>query len=99
MIARIVMMEICPEKMEYFKKTLRENVKKIRSFKGCLHLEVFRDCHEPCRIFTISIWECERDLENYRQSEFFQDVWPRLKKCFCGKPQARTMEMIEELQP
>ena len=40
--------------------------------------------------FTFSHWESEADLNAYRESALFGEVWPKTKALFYDKPQAWT---------
>lgn len=97
MIKRLVSMEIQPDLLEEAEKILKENVHKIRSFKGCMHLQILRDINVPNRIFSYSEWNSLQDLENYRSSEFFRLFWKKLKKNFQTKAIAWTLESIPYL--
>ena len=46
---------------------------------------------------TLSYWDSERDLEAYRNSELFKDVWGRVKVLFGAPTQALSLNKIEEL--
>jgi autoinducer 2-degrading protein len=96
MITRIVRMEFQPahvgDFLEYF-----DLVKgSIRNFPGVRQLELHRDANQPNVLYTYSKWQNEADLEAYRQSEIFSQVWGRTKTWFAGKPQAYSLlqEMI-----
>lgn len=94
MIKRIVCMEIYPERIPEVEKILSQNFNKIKSFKGCLHLEILRDKNEPNRFFSYSEWKSVDDLENYRSSEFFGMFWRQLRKNFQAKAKAWTLESV-----
>ena len=66
----------------------------IRSFKGCEGLEILQDAKQKNIFFTYSKWQSERDLDNYRKSDFFREIWPNTKKMFSGKPEAWTVENV-----
>jgi heme-degrading monooxygenase HmoA len=70
---------------------------KIRGAKGNCFLELYQDKDNPCIFFTYSFWETEADLENYRQSELFYDVWAFTKKLFNGKPEAWSVDKVVSL--
>lgn len=94
MIKRIVCMEIHPDRTTEVEKILSENFHKIKSFNGCLHLEILRDKNEPNRFFSYSEWRSIDDLENYRSSEFFGVFWRQLRKNFQAKAKAWTLESV-----
>lgn len=43
-------------------------------------------------MFTLSHWESEENLEQYRQSELFKSTWAKTKVLFREKAQAWTLE-------
>ncbi len=70
---------------------------KIRSSEGNKFLELYQDKTNPCIFFTYSIWEREEDLENYRQSALFDEVWTFTKKLFNDKPEAWSVNKMASL--
>ena len=91
MLKRIVRMEFDPEKVKDF-LTLFEEVKdRIAAQSGCSHVELCKDAGLDNVYFTFSIWDKEEDLENYRQSDLFEETWARTKLLFCAKPQAFSL--------
>ena len=78
--------------IEIFLENFNNNKEKIRNFKGCRLLELYRDKKEPTIFFTYSYWESEQDLENYRKSELFKTVWTKTKKLFNKKPEAWSVD-------
>ena len=67
---------------------------KIRSFEGCLHLDIFRDIKNPNIFFTYSHWDTEEHLYKYRYSDFFKKTWAKTKQWFDDKPSAWSVENI-----
>ena len=72
MFTRIVKMEFQEDKVAQFLANFETVKHKIRTFKGCMHLELWRDKTQPTIFFTYSKWEKESDLETYRNSELFK---------------------------
>jgi heme-degrading monooxygenase HmoA len=70
---------------------------KIRGADGNRFLELYQDKYNPCVFFTYSFWETEEDLENYRRSELFYDVWTFTKKLFNNKPEAWSLDKVVSL--
>ena len=70
---------------------------KIRNAKGNRFLELYQDKNDACIFFTYSYWETVDDLENYRKSELFSDVWTFTKKLFNAKPEAWSVDKIAVL--
>ena len=75
-----------------------EKVKdKIRSFPGCDFLELYQDQNDKTIFFTYSYWQSETDLENYRNSELFKNVWGKTKPMFARKAEAWSVDKIVSL--
>jgi heme-degrading monooxygenase HmoA len=70
---------------------------KIRNAPGNRYLELYQDKNNPELFFTYSFWETEQDLENYRQSALFDDVWTFTKKLFNDKPEAWSVDKVVSL--
>ena len=70
---------------------------KIRASEGNRFLELYQDKNNPCIFFTYSFWETEADLENYRKSALFDDVWTFTKKLFNDKPEAWSVDRLVSL--
>ena len=82
MIVRLVKMTFQSSRVPEF-LSLFETVKdKIRSFKGCNCLELYRDVNNANVVFTYSIWESGEALELYRISPLFQQTWTKTKLLF-----------------
>ena len=70
---------------------------KIRNAQGNRFLELYQDKNNPELFFTYSYWETEIDLENYRNSELFYDVWQFTKQLFNAKPEAWSVNKLVSL--
>ena len=92
MFTRIVKMEFQEEKVTSFLANFETVKHNIRTFKGCLLLELWRDKNQPTIFFTYSKWEKESDLENYRNSELFKGVWATTKPMFACKAGAWSVD-------
>ncbi len=91
MLKRIVRMEFQIEKVDDFLTLFAETRDRIAAQPGCTHVELCKDPKLDHVFYTFSLWEGEEDLENYRQSELFMDVWARTKAMFSGKPLAYSL--------
>lgn len=69
----------------------------IRNSPGNRFLELYQDKSNPCIFFTYSYWETEDDLENYRKSALFYEVWTFTKKLFNDKPEAWSVDKLTSL--
>ncbi|MBD80726.1 MAG: antibiotic biosynthesis monooxygenase [Crocinitomicaceae bacterium] len=88
MFIRIVKMTFKKDKTEEFRAIFNASKNKIRNQPGCQHLELLRDVNSPNIFMTYSYWTDSKDLENYRKSELFGQVWKATKALFDDKPQA-----------
>jgi quinol monooxygenase YgiN len=96
MIKRIVRMTFQTEKTKEFETLFLSTREKIRATPGCLHLEWWQDLSDPRVYYTFSFWESEQHLENYKNTETFQWVWPKTKAMFAAPPQAWSVIQKEE---
>tara|TARA_Y100000385_G_scaffold290520_1_gene364038 strand:- start:4910 stop:5206 length:297 start_codon:yes stop_codon:yes gene_type:complete len=97
MIIRIVKLSFHAEYISDFKTIFEKNKQKIISQKGCNRLEMLQDINDANVIFTYSWWHSEDDLNNYRNSELFIDVWSKTKILFNKKPEAWSTKKINEV--
>jgi len=98
MFVRIVKMSFHSENIDTFLKNFNEKKEFIRNSKGCSLLELYRDKTNTNIFFTYSYWETEQDLENYRNSDLFKDVWEKTKILFNEKPAAWSVDKMVSLQ-
>ena len=96
MLHRIVKMVFREEKAEEFANYVKTITSKIASFEGCHGVKVLRDINNPNIFFTYSYWDSEKDLENYRHSELFKEVWPYTRTMFAERAQAWTTEVHDK---
>lgn len=78
--------------IEEFLEMFEEKKTFIRNSEGCNLLELYQDKQNPEIFFTYSYWENESDLENYRNSNLFKNVWAKTKTFFNDKPQAWSVD-------
>ena len=97
MITRIVKMNFRPEEVENFLLIFHQSKDKIRHMPGCQHLELWNSQSDTTIYYTYSIWDSEDDLNNYRDSELFQSVWPATKALFASKAEASTLNVLVKL--
>ena len=94
MLVRIVKMSFHEENIPAFLENFSLMKEKIRIAPGNRLLELYQDKTDNGIFFTYSYWETEADLENYRQSELFYDVWAFTKKLFNAKPEAWSVDKV-----
>lgn len=95
MIVRIVKMTFALDKVPLFLNLFSEVHDKIKTFKGCRHLELLKDIKADNVFFTYSIWEDERSLDHYRFSDFFKDTWSKTKPLFKEKAEAWSLSSVD----
>lgn len=76
--------------VDEFKKIFEATRPKILEF-GCHQVELFSDLTEPNTLFTISRWDSQSDLDNYRNSPLFEKVWKQTKSLFLEPAEAWSL--------
>ncbi len=97
MFIRIVKLSFHEDKVDLFLANFEEVKEKIRNYPGNTFLELYRDKENPGVFFTYSIWNDPADLENYRHSELFKEVWTYTKQFFNAKPEAWSVDKLVTL--
>ena len=98
MFVRIVKMSFHSKHINEFLKNFNQKKEFIRNSTGCRLLELYRDKTNSDIFFTYSYWETEQDLENYRNSDLFKEVWEKTKVLFNSKPEAWSVDKKISLQ-
>ena len=98
MFVRIVKMSFHPEHIEQFLANFEKKKQFIRNSPGCRLLELYRGKQDSNIFFTYSYWDKEEDLENYRHSKLFKEVWAETKVLFNDKPQAWSVDKVVSLE-
>ena len=91
---RIVKLSIKPESSEAFVSIFRNHRPKLLAFPGCQSLTLVRDFQVKHQFFTISEWLHQSDLEQYRKSTLFIDVWHKVKPMFQAKASVQNLEVL-----
>ena len=97
MITRIVKMNFKASEIENFLTIFNQSKNDIRNMPGCNHLELWNSQTDATVFYTYSIWDSENDLNNYRNSELFQSVWPATKALFASKAEASSLNVLFNL--
>lgn len=97
MFIRIVKMSFYEDKIPVFLEHFHTVKDQIRNYPGNNFLELYQDKNNPEIIFTYSVWNEESDLENYRHSDLFKEVWTYTKAFFNDKPQAWSVDKLVSL--
>lgn len=91
MIVRIVKMTFKADELNTFTQVFDNYKAHIRATTGCTHLHLLRDIANANVFFTYSHWNTEEELNNYRNSELFEEVWAKTKVLFEAKPEAWSL--------
>lgn len=94
MITRIVKLHVQPDKAGMFTEAFQRVQARILTSPGCQSVQLHQDLDHPDVYFTISTWDQPGDLEAYRQSTTFKEVWPEVKAWFASPAQAWTLQNI-----
>jgi quinol monooxygenase YgiN len=86
------------EKIGEFLEVFHASKHQIRSFPGCLYLELLQDADNDAVLITHSHWSDTASLENYRASPLFEDTWSKTKPLFDAKPMAFSMKLVETVK-
>jgi len=97
MLIRIVRMHFTEAGVEEFLQIFNTHKEAIRHFPGCSHLELLKDRDDVNTYTTLSYWNDPSDLERYRKSELFGNVWGRVKTLFSERSHAFSLEKFIEL--
>jgi hypothetical protein len=97
MFVRIVKMSFHTQHIPTFLSNFNEKKEFIRKSSGCRLLELYRGKQDDNIFFTYSYWDSEEDLENYRNSDLFKDVWAKTKILFNDKPEAWSVDKLVSL--
>lgn len=98
MLTRIVKLTIKTENIARFEQLFEETKTVIKSFEGCEKLLLYKDMNTPGLFFTYSHWKNQAALENYRNSDFFKEVWSNTKKLFAEKADAWSLLQSTEVK-
>lgn len=98
MFVRIVKLSFQEDRVSDFIAYFDTIKDRIRNFPGCLFLELYQDKKDPTIFFTYSYWEKEEDLELYKDSETFAEIWPFVKTLFRVKAEAWSVDKLRILE-
>jgi heme-degrading monooxygenase HmoA len=96
-IRRIVKMTFQPDRVKDFLEIFDESKREIRQMEGNFGLQLLRATAETNILFTLSDWESEAYLDNYRQSELFKKTWAKTKVLFLEKAEAHSVFVYDDL--
>ena len=82
------------ENIDKFLRLFEDSKESILKFPGCLSLNLQKDINNSCIFFTLSTWENETDLNNYRSSGLFESIWKQTKILFNNPAEAWSLVEI-----
>jgi len=94
MLVRIVKMSFHQQHIETFLQNFDKKKEFIRKSQGCRLLELYREQQDGNIFFTYSYWDSEDDLNAYRSSDLFKNVWAETKVLFNDKPLAWSVDKL-----
>ncbi len=97
MFIRIVKLSFQEDRVTEFLDYFDSIKSKIRHFPGCEFLELYRDKNDANVFFTYSYWNDVQDLEDYKNSETFNEIWPFVKTLFKNRPEAWSVDKMATL--
>jgi heme-degrading monooxygenase HmoA len=83
-------------KAEEFAGIFHRVKNKIKTFRGCIFIELLQDIEDPTIFRTYSVWSSEADLERYRHSDLFKETWASVKVLFAKPAEASSMRRVEK---
>ncbi len=93
-LTRVVKLTLDHQYIDRFKEVFVRHKQGIAQMAGCISLQAYQDHKEPHIFFTISQWENEHALDNYRYSDFFKALWTTVKPMFTAKAMAHSLTPI-----
>lgn len=90
---RWVQLTVDPAQHAVFLHLFKTYQSRIQNFPGCCSVELLEG-PETGQFFTLSRWSAESDLENYRTSPLFAEIWPPVKATFSAPARAWTVRPV-----
>ena len=88
MLLRIVKMEFDLAHVQAFDDLFAQSQARIKETPGCHGVRLIKGLGDQPIRTTLSWWEHDADLQAYRKSSLFGEVWPRTKAMFSAPPVA-----------
>jgi heme-degrading monooxygenase HmoA len=88
MLLRIVKMEFDLAHVQAFDDLFAQSQARIKEMPGCHGVRLIKGLGDQPIRTTLSWWEHDADLQAYRKSSLFGEVWPRTKAMFSAPPVA-----------
>ena len=88
MLLRIVKMEFDLAQVGAFDDLFAQSQSRIEAMPGCHGVSLIKGLGDQPIRTTLSWWERDSDLQAYRKSALFGEVWPKTKAMFSAPPVA-----------
>ncbi len=92
MFVRIVKLTFKKVNIASFEQIFEDSKNLIRNVEGCTFLELLQDKDQPNIFFTYSYWKSEENLDNYRNSALFKNIWGQTKALFAERAEAWSVD-------
>ncbi len=93
-LVRWVQLTVDPLHREAFLNLFHRHKTAIRQFPCCLSM-VLLEGPASGTFFTLSTWESESDLDAYRTSGLFAEIWPPIKALFSAPARAWSVRPLD----
>lgn len=95
-IERIVKMTFKDAHCREFESYFNTIQNQVGEQPGCHGVKLLKDKSGAGIYFTYSVWNEQQDLDRYRKTELFGQVWPKVKAWFKEKPEAWSTEILTQ---
>src|SRR5690606_4169611 len=99
MLIRIVKLTFKPDNIPSSERIFNESKNRILACEGCHTVDLYRAIDHPNVFFTYSLWEKERDLQSYRTSDCFKEVWAHTNELFSDRAEAWSVNKVQPTNP
>ena len=73
--------------LKQFEAIFKKHEEAIAGQPGCFQVELVKDSTSQLVRATVSRWDSEESLNDYRKSALFGEVWPETKRLFAAPPE------------
>ncbi len=92
-ITRIVKLTFKPEHISDFEAYYATIRSEVAGQPGCNGVTFLKEQGNTGVFFTYSKWNSVNDLNNYRNTEVFGQIWPTVKNWFRAKAEAWALDV------
>ena len=94
MILRTVHMSFRPNMVDAFLELFAQHRESIASQPGYHSVQLIQSHDHPEQLSTVSVWDSQHDLDAYRKSVLFSQVWPATKSLFADPATAKSHRLL-----